>query len=254
MTRVKTGIKGFDELVEGGFVEGSTVLLSGDTGSGKTIFGLQFLYSGASKYDEPGVLVTLESRPDELRREALEFGWDLKELEDDGSLIILDAASSRAGQPTSEPHTLRRGFDMGEFHEKLYDAILSIQARRLVIDCISVLGMRFPNPADMRSELFKISALLRSDFKNDENETWQVTSLLISETTDSASQTRTGIEQHLTQGLITLNLNEANGALHRDLVVWKMRQSAHSMKKHAFSIGKSGIALKLKKSTRSKKS
>ena len=64
MTRIKTGIKGLDDLVGGGFVEGSTILLSGDAGSGKTIFGLQYLFNGASKYDEPGVLVTLESRPE----------------------------------------------------------------------------------------------------------------------------------------------------------------------------------------------
>lgn len=251
MTRIKTGIKGFDDLVGGGFVEGSTILLSGDAGSGKTIFGLQYLFNGASKYDEPGVLVTLESRPEELRKEALEFGWNLGDLEENGSLIILDAASSRAGQPTSEPHTLRRGFDMGEFHEKIYDAIHLIQAKRLVIDCISVLGMRFPNPAEMRSEFFKISALLRSSFKNDKNETWHVTSLLLSEATDSSTQTKTGIEQFLTQGLITLNLSEVNGTLKRDLVVWKMRQSIHSMKKHAFAIGKSGIFMKPTKDTRS---
>ncbi|MHA1768648.1 MAG: ATPase domain-containing protein [Candidatus Thorarchaeota archaeon] len=244
MNRTKTGIKGFDELVGGGFVEGSTVLLSGGTGSGKTIFGLQFIYNGAAKFDEPGVYVILETRPEELRDEALGFGWDLRELEEYNSLLILDAASSRAGLPTSEPHTLRRGFDMGEFAEKIYDMVGILQAKRLVIDCVSVLGMRFSNLSEMRGEIFKISALLRS---------MGVTSLLISETANPQKQTRSGIEQFLTQGLVTFHLNEVNGVLKRNLIVWKMHQSAHSMKMHPFTIDNSGITVLSRKESKTRK-
>ena len=87
MTKTKTGIPGFDSLVDGGFVKGNTVLVSGPSGSGKTIFGLQFLYTGVSKYDEPGVLVTLDARPPELCAEAKQFGWDLEKLVAEGTIM-----------------------------------------------------------------------------------------------------------------------------------------------------------------------
>ncbi|MEM4679227.1 MAG: ATPase domain-containing protein, partial [Candidatus Jordarchaeales archaeon] len=66
--RVKTGIPGLDEITNGGFVKGTNILVTGGAGTGKTIFCMQFLYYGAKEYDEPGVFVTLEERPDDLRR------------------------------------------------------------------------------------------------------------------------------------------------------------------------------------------
>jgi len=243
MTRTKTGISGLDELIGGGIVEGSTVLLSGQSGSGKTIFGLQFLYNGIIKYSEPGVFVTLETRPNELRTEASQFGWDLHTLEQKNNLIIIDAASGKAGLPTSQKYALRRGFDMSTLAEEIYRAIEETKAKRLVIDCISGLGIRFSEPSEVRNELFRISALLRE---------LKVTSLFISEIIDPDSQSRAGVEQFITQGLITLNLSETNGTLKRDLLVWKMKQTPHSLKKHSFKIGKSGIEVSKTKKSSSK--
>lgn len=244
MTRTKTGITGLDELIGGGIVEGSTVLLSGQSGSGKTIFGLQFLYNGITKYNEPGVFVTLETRPNELRAEATQFGWDLNDLEQKNALIIIDAASGKAGLPTSQKYALRRGFDMTTLAEEIYRAIDETKAKRLVIDCISGLGIRFNEPSEVRNELFRISALLRE---------LKVTSLFIGEIIEPDSQSRAGVEQFIAQGLITLNLSEASGALKRDLLVWKMKQTPHSLKKHSFKIGKSGIEVATKKKSTSKR-
>jgi KaiC/GvpD/RAD55 family RecA-like ATPase len=243
MTRAKTGITGLDELIGGGIIEGSTVLLSGQSGSGKTVFGLQFLYNGITKYNETGVFVTLETRPNELRTEASQFGWDLTDLEQKNALIIVDAASGKAGLPTSEKYALRRGFDMSTLAEEIYRAIDETKAKRLVIDCISGLGIRFSEPSEIRNELFRISALLRE---------LKVTSLFISEIIEPDTQSRAGVEQFVTQGLITLNLSEVNGTLKRDLLVWKMKQTPHSLKKHSFKIGKSGIEMAVKKKSRSK--
>ncbi len=243
MTRTKTGISGLDELIGGGLIEGSSILVSGGTGSGKTIFGLQFLYNGVSKYDEPGVFVTIETRPRDLRLEAQQFGWDLETLEKKNALIIVDAASSKAGLPTSEKYALRRGFDVSTLAEEIYRAVEDSKAKRLVIDCISALGMKFNDPSEVRSELFRISALLRE---------LEVTSLLISETIDPDTHSRAGVEQFVTQGLISLNLFEDSGTLKRDLLVRKMRQTSHSLKKHTFTIGKNGIEIKLRKSSTTK--
>jgi KaiC/GvpD/RAD55 family RecA-like ATPase len=241
MNRTKTGITGLDSLIGGGLIEGSTVLLSGGTGTGKTIFGLQFLFNGAANYAEPGVYVTLETRPKDLRLEALQFGWDFEQLEKNRTLIIIDAASSKAGLPTSEKFALRRGFDIGSLAEEIYRAIDEVNARRLVFDCFSALSMKYDDPSEVRNELFRISGLLRE---------LKVTSLLLSETVEPASLSRAGVEQFVTQGLISLNLTERNGVLTRDMTVWKMRQTSHSLKKHSFTIGKAGIEVKSpKKST-----
>ena len=61
MERVKTGIPGFDDLVQGGFPKGASILVSGGTGSGKSIFAMQFIYNGAKQFNEPGLYVTLET-------------------------------------------------------------------------------------------------------------------------------------------------------------------------------------------------
>ncbi len=74
MQRVPTGVNGLDELMEGGFPAGRSILVSGACGTGKTIFGVQYLYQGAAKYSEPGVYVTLDERPDLIRQDMLRFG------------------------------------------------------------------------------------------------------------------------------------------------------------------------------------
>lgn len=243
MNRTKSGIPGLDELIGGGFVEGSTVLVSGGAGTGKTIFGLQFMYSGASKFNEPGVFVTLETRPRDLRIEAKQFGWDLEELEKRNAIVIVDAASSKAQLPTSEKFALRRGFDVSTLAEEIYKAIEESKARRLVVDCISALGIRFDEPLEVRNELFRISALLNE---------LKVTSLLLSEKIARDSQSRAGVEQFITQGLISLNLVEEKDNLIREMLIWKMRQTSHSMNKHQFIIGKNGIEIKQRKRSTSK--
>ncbi|NWF95370.1 MAG: AAA family ATPase [Candidatus Thorarchaeota archaeon] len=230
MRRVRTGVPGLDDLVGGGIIEGNTVLVSGTTGTGKTILGLQFLYSGASAYNEPGVLATLETRPDELRSIAAQFGWDLCSIEKQGKLAIVDAASSRAGLPTSEKYALRRGFDVPTFIEEIYRAIEECKAKRLVIDSLSGL-IRSGDPVELRSEMFRIGALMNQ---------LKVTSLVLGET-NGECQSRAGVEQFVSQGLITLCLTENNGCLERSLVVWKMRHTSHSMKRHHFEIGEHGI-------------
>jgi len=238
MNRLRTGIVGFDTLIEGGFAEGTTTLLTGPTGSGKTLFGIQYLFNGATEYDEPGIFVTLETRPNDLRFEASQFGWDLSELEEAGRLTIIDAASSRAQLPTSEKYALKRGFDMDSLAEMIYDVIESSKAKRLVLDSIAGLMLRFNEPSEVRRELYRISSLL--------NEI-KVTSIFIGEMISDRADI--GVAKFITQGLITFGFTEVNGRLERDLLVRKMRFTAHSLKRHDFVIGNSGIKVLKKKAT-----
>ncbi|MHA2602834.1 MAG: ATPase domain-containing protein, partial [Candidatus Thorarchaeota archaeon SMTZ1-83] len=87
--RVKTGIPGLDELIEGGFPRGDTILIAGRAGTGKSIMANQFLYKGATEYDEPGVLVTLEESPLLIKRNMMRFGMDLDALVKEKKLAIV---------------------------------------------------------------------------------------------------------------------------------------------------------------------
>src|SRR3989338_1154034 len=103
MIRLKTGIPGLDELIEGGFPEGSSILLSGAAGTGKSIFCLQYLYYGAKELGEPGVYITLEEGPHNLWWNMQRFKWDLLPLERDNLLKIYkfepgEEETSDAGQ------------------------------------------------------------------------------------------------------------------------------------------------------------
>ena len=88
---VRTGIPGFDTVLSGGFRPGKSIALSGPPGSGKTTFGMQFLYSGAKDFDEPGIFVTLSQSPTEIKNDFKSFGWDVQKLIDGGKMIIIDA-------------------------------------------------------------------------------------------------------------------------------------------------------------------
>ena len=135
--------------------------------------------------------------------------------------------------PQVEPG-LRRGFDVSTLAEEIYRTIDESKARRLVIDCVSALGIRFSEPQEVRSELFRISALLNE---------LKITSLLLSETITQENQSRAGVEEFVTQGLISLNLVREKDLLIREMLIWKMRQTSHSMNKHRFVIGANGIEL-----------
>ena len=78
---VRTGIYGLDEILSGGIPRGNIILAEGAVGTGKTTLGVEFIYRGATEFDEPGVIVLFEVSPDKIVRDAAMFGWDLPELE-----------------------------------------------------------------------------------------------------------------------------------------------------------------------------
>jgi KaiC/GvpD/RAD55 family RecA-like ATPase len=235
--RVKTGIPGLDDILHGGLIKGHNVLVTGCAGTGKTILCTQFLYQGAKQYDEPGILVTLEEMPNELRKEASLFKWGLKELEEQKKFAIIDAASSKAGLPTGEKFALRRGFDVNTLAQEIYRTTKEIGAKRVVIDSIAGLGMQFEGTINIRTAIFRLSALLREI---------NCTSLMTSEVPAGDVFTRYGVEEFIAQGVVLLYLEEESGELKRSLVVRKMRGTSHSLKRYPFEINnEKGIVVML---------
>ena len=122
MERVETGISGLDPLIDGGIPKGFNVLIVGRPGTGKTIFGLQYLCSGALK-GENGLYVTLDADGELVRGQGETLGWDIKKLEAEKKLIILDIPLNRQ---------LRLNlFKLIENKVKEYNI------KRVVFDCLS---------------------------------------------------------------------------------------------------------------------
>src|SRR3954449_4885031 len=78
-----TGIAGLDEITYGGLPKGRPTLLCGAAGCGKTLFSMTFLYNGAVRYDEPGVFIAFEERPEELIKNVGSLQYDIQDLIDD---------------------------------------------------------------------------------------------------------------------------------------------------------------------------
>jgi KaiC/GvpD/RAD55 family RecA-like ATPase len=234
MDRVKTGIPGLDDLLGGGFPKGSTVLLSGNAGTGKTIFCMQYLFYGASEESDPGIMVTFEERPKDLRRECLQFGWDLAPLEKDGRLAIVDVTSTRSGAPSRETHVAPKDMGVEGLITTVYQIGKEIGATRVGIDSIPALGLIYEDRGELRRNLFKLSNLLLE---------MNVTALMTTEkpSAEGGYLGTYGFEEYLTRGVISLSLEEQNGQLRRSLIVRKMRETNHSMARFPFDINRNGI-------------
>ncbi|RLG92534.1 MAG: hypothetical protein DRO36_01120 [Candidatus Hecatellales archaeon] len=87
--KVKTGIEGLDNFIEGGFPKGRVYLVAGETGTGKTTFALQYLYYGVS-YGDNGIYVTIDEKPERVVEDALTLGWDLEKLIDENRLLMVE--------------------------------------------------------------------------------------------------------------------------------------------------------------------
>lgn len=230
--KVKTGIPGFDELLYGGIPDKNVVLITGGPGTGKTIFSQQYLYYGLS-IGEPGVLVTLEEHPVQVRRAMLSFGWDVKKFEDEGRFALVDAFTSGIGEAAKrEKYVVKSVDDVGELVDVMRAAIKDVGAKRVIIDSVSTLYLS--KPATARGTLLLIKRVLSGT---------GTTSLLVSQ----VSVTERGFGgpgvEHAVDGIVRLDLDEIEGQLYRSIIVWKMRGTAHDMRRHPMEITDKGIVI-----------
>lgn len=232
---VKTGIEGLDVMLRGGIPSGSAVLVSGKIGTGKTTFTMQFLVSGAKDHDEPGVYVTVDERPGDLRREMLNFGWDLAALEKEGKLAIVDVASLVAELPTKEEYRVTGELSVDNVVSTIIDVVTTLGAKRLVLDSIPALGMQMDLPA-LRKVLHRLVHLLLN---------LDCTSLLTTEIDEATRNiSKYGVEEFLVRGVILLDLIEdERGAAMRTVKIRKMREVEHDLDKRPMKITKEGVVV-----------
>src|ERR1700686_49329 len=103
---IRTGIRGLDEILLGGIPQGNTILVQGETGTGKTLFGTEFIYRGIVEFDEPGMIVVFETSAQKLMRDAAAMGWDLEELQTRKKLQIVFTRPEVLEQEVRSPDSL----------------------------------------------------------------------------------------------------------------------------------------------------
>jgi KaiC/GvpD/RAD55 family RecA-like ATPase len=230
--RVPTGIAGFDELCGGGLLRNRTYLVSGAAGAGKTIFGLQYIYNGITKYGENGIIIATEERPEQIRENVKMFGWDFEALEEEGKLAIVDACSTKIGIPSHEKYVDVRPFDMRSMMDQIIAIQDEIDAKRSVVDGTTSIGFYLQDPAKIRVELLKLSTTL---------EILGLTSIMTCEIVDENLPSRFGVETFVTEGTILMYYKRTDSVRVRSIEIFKMRGSDHSKNIHPYEITTSGI-------------
>ena len=227
MDRVKTGIKGFDKLLEGGFPRGKIILLSGTPGTSKTIFALQFLYNGATQFNENGLYVSFEEREQNLRSQASQFGWDFDKLEKANKVKILSIPANSIKETTA--------FEIISMAKKN-------SVKRLVIDSLSTLSINTPTTYSKVTDLTEISIKrFMYTFINDLRDIRDgVTSLLISQTTNG-QLSRDTVSEFISDGIIHINYETLGGKYSRTLTIRKMRETKNDEDVHPLEIYDKGV-------------
>lgn len=126
LPRIKTGIPGFDGLLQGGVPQGFSLLACGAPGTGKTIFGLAFAFNGAKQFNETGLYVTIEEQAEKLRDQARQFGWDTVALEKQGKFFFLKIPIDV------------QNYDV---FKTIATAVKKTGAKRIVLDSLSILDI-----------------------------------------------------------------------------------------------------------------
>ena len=232
---VPTGIPGADKILgEKGIPRGHSILISGGPGSGKTTFAIQFLYVGATEHDEPGIYITLDEDPEEVKRNMSRFGWDLNKLEREKKLSFINVSAVRV-TPSEKAGLIQLG--MKEFKlVKLLEAIRKgteeIQAKRMVIDPITIFMLQYPDEIE---RIYAMRDLITDFRKND------CTKLLISELRGTGIEREHQFEEYLVQGVILLRTTTKNDKLTRIFQVEKMRGLGVDNQPRPYNITNSGI-------------
>ena len=224
--RVRTGIPGLDEMLNGGFLPCTTNLVEGAPGCGKTTLGMQFIYHGA-QVGEPGLILTFEQFPQQYYRDAASFGWDFRALEKQGLLKVI----------MSSPEVVQA--DLEHFNGKIARLIHEMRAKRILVENISYFERMSRDPTELRALLYSfLNALKREGLVTLlTRETYVLLGNGEAEDVDQANLC------FLVDSYTLLRYVEIESAIRRAIIVLKMRGSAHDKRIRQFAIGSQGMVV-----------
>ncbi len=213
--RVKTGIKGLDEILHGGIPRKNLVTVSGGPGSGKTILCLQYIYNGAKLYNEPGVFISLEEDPERLIKTGESFGWKIKEMIKKNKMTIRKV-------PLYKFEVLKN---------IIRDSVHRIGAKRLVIDPGALFDLFFEREIEVRKAMVELGSMLKE----------------LGCTTIITTEEKYGKEYVFNQsdfssdGIIFTYYTKVSNEFMRMIAIIKMRGTSHSEKIHPLRFTKDGL-------------
>lgn len=220
--RVSSCVPGFDKLIEGGLEKNSITLLKGGSGSGKTIFSLQFLYQGYAQAEESGAFISFNESKNSIFTTAKLFGWDLSQLERNGSLAFIRYS----------PHEVERLIKEGG--GTLRDTIDSVSAKRVVVDSLTAYTLLFKTSYELNEGVLSFMELLKS---------WNCTVLVTEEEEVDPHRVKSGRLGFLSDGLVHFYHPLKDRGKFRAIEVIKMRHTNHSDRMHMFRISDDGITV-----------
>ena len=228
LLKALTGIQGLDEITGGGLPRGRPTLVSGGAGSGKTMFGLEFLVRGATQYGEPGVFMSFEETIPDLTKNAASLGFDLDRLVAEKKLFLDHVYISRSEiAETGE-------YDLDGLFIRIADAVQRVGAKRVVLDTIEALFGELPNPGILRAEIRRLFGWLKEQ---------GLTTVITAERDRPDKLTRHGIEEFVSDCVIVLDHRIREEISTRRLRIVKYRGSTHGTNEYPFLIDEHGISV-----------
>ncbi|MHA2501310.1 MAG: RAD55 family ATPase [Candidatus Kariarchaeaceae archaeon] len=214
MERVKTGIQGLDQILNGGLVKNRVIVVQGSAGTGKTTLGLQFLSKGAEQ-GEPGLLLSMEYDVKDIISDMKAYGWNPEQQIEESKLRIITPPGG-----FEDPQSM----NIDDLINLIFEHVQETKAKRLVIDSINSMEIALGEDKLDRKDLLRFTTLLRD---------LDCTTLLIAEKFDNQKDLVYG---YLSHGIIELyNIRKGASRL-RGLEIIKMRGVEHSNLTHSLSI------------------
>ncbi len=224
LTRITTGIEGLDRLIGGGFLSGKVYLITGEAGTGKTIFGLQYIFNGLVR-GENGIYVSGDEKPSHLLVDAASLGWDFDKYVKEQKLGLLDTSPYFADMRVSRT----KDVDVRTVVADLTKHVRRIGAKRIVIDSIAPLVFGEECSACVQEYVRNLVFAIEDNLQC----TTLITSGILSGT---SALSRYGVEEFVAEGVIVLGMDKRDGQRVRTLFIRKMRSTATDLNDHIFEI------------------
>jgi circadian clock protein KaiC len=213
--KVKSGVDGLDEVIEGGFPRGSLIVLAGEPGTGKTVFSMQFLVKGV-ELNESGVYVSFaEAKNTLINNFSRHLNVDLAKLEVEGKIKILD-------------FTVIKEEGISLILESILAEVKALNAKRLVIDSFSAMAQAFKEPIDVRIIVQTILSRIVREMG--------CTTIMVEEVPIGRAEIGFGVEEFVADGILRLNACELEGCLFRDVEILKLRGTELKERKLIFTL------------------
>jgi circadian clock protein KaiC len=228
LERISTGVPGLDSLIEGGIPKGSTMMVAGNPGTGKTILCAQFVYDGLINKNENGLYISFSESKAQFYDNIKTLEMDFDKFERQNKFTFLDFAS-----------ITKDGIQ--DALEEILATIRTTSPKRVVFDSFSAISLAFEHPSEARIAIqVFLGKIMRSE---------GITSMLVVEIPYGKETIGSGIEESVADGIIRLEHREDN-TLPILLKVFKMRGTQINREPHIVTIGKNGLMLYPKQSTR----